>query len=242
MGAGIPPPKRVYAHGWWTNEGQKISKSLGNVIDPFEIIERYGLDPVRYFLMREVPFGNDGDYSHRAIVNRINGDLANDLGNLVQRVVAMIQRYYAGAMPAPGPWTEADHVLLDAASAALAATRERLGNQAFHEALEVLWAVIRQANVYVDHQGPWALIKQDRERAGTVLCALAETVRRIAIVLQAYMPDAAGRILDQLGVAADARTFEHLGEGTAVPAETTLPQPSPVFPRFVDEDSETVPV
>ena len=102
MGAGIAPPERVFAHGWWTNEGQKISKSVGNIIDPFEIVKRYGLDQMRYFLMREVPFGNDGDFSHRAIVNRVNGDLANDLGNLVQRVLSMIHRYCGGSLPGPG--------------------------------------------------------------------------------------------------------------------------------------------
>ena len=241
MGAGIEPPKRVYAHGWWTNEGQKISKSLGNVIDPFEIIEQYGLDPVRYFLMREVPFGNDGDFSHRAMINRNNGDLANDLGNLVQRVASMIQRYFKGGMPAAGPWTDDDRELLDAASALIETTRGHMREQAFHEALEQIWAVIRRANAYVDHQGPWALIKQDAERAAAVLCALAETIRQVAIVLQPFMPDASASILDQLAVEADARTFEHLGEGAAVPAGAKLPKPSPVFPRYVEEDTETAP-
>ena len=237
MGAGIEPPKRVFAHGWWTNEGRKISKSLGNVIDPFAVIERYGLDQIRYFLMREVPFGNDGDFSHRAVVNRINGDLANDLGNLVQRVTAMIQRYFDGAMPAAGPWTDTDRALLDEAAAALVATRGHMRNQAFHEALEGLWAVIRQANAHVDHQAPWTLIKQDRARAGTVLCALAEAIRRIAMILQPFMPEAAGRILDQFAVPATARTFAHLGEASAVAARTALPAPSPVFPRHVEEDA-----
>ena len=239
MGAGIAPPKRVYAHGWWTNEGQKISKSLGNVIDPFDIIARYGLDPVRYFMMREVPFGNDGDFSHRAVVNRLNGELANDLGNLVQRVAAMIQRYFKGVMPEAGPWTDADRDLLDAASSLLQTTRGQMREQAFHEALEHIWAVIRRANAFVDHQAPWALIKQDPARAQTVLCALAETIRQVAIVLQPFMPDAAAAILDQLAVAGDARSFEHLGEGAAIPAGAKLPKPSPVFPRFVEDETDT---
>ncbi len=237
MGAGIEPPRRVFAHGWWTNEGRKISKSLGNVIDPFEIIAHYGLDQVRYFLMREVPFGNDGDFSHRAIVNRINGDLANDLGNLVQRVGAMLQRYFGGAMPGPDAWQDADRALLDAASTMLKTTRERIRNQAFHEALDEIWVVVRQANAYVDRQAPWALIKENRARTGTVLCALAEAIRRIAILLQAFMPDTAARILDQLAVPETARTLENPGESVAVPAGTALPVPYPVWPRYVEEEA-----
>ncbi len=236
MGAGIAPPKRVFAHGWWTNEGQKISKSLGNVIDPFEVVQRYGLDTVRYFLMREVPFGNDGDFSHRAIVNRINGDLANDLGNLVQRVCAMIQRYFEGVLPVPDAWAEADAKLLDAAADLLARTRAKIREQAFHEALDVIWSVIRQANAYVDRQAPWAVVKEDRGRAGTVLCALAETLRRIAVMLLPVMPASADRMLDQLAVPAEDRTFGRLDIAAAVAPGTRLPKPEPVFPRFVEDE------
>lgn len=235
MAAGIEPPRRVYAHGWWTNEGRKISKSLGNVIDPLEVVERYGLDPVRYFLLREVPFGNDGDFSHRAIVNRINGDLANDLGNLVQRVGAMVQRYFAGDLPAPGPWSEDDRGLVQAASGLLETTRRHMREQAFHEALEAVWTVVRQANAYVDRQAPWALVKRDRERTATVLQALVETMRRVGVLLIPFMPDSADRILDQLSMPAEERDFAHFGAQPA-PAALRLPKPSPVFPRYVEPD------
>ena len=169
MGAGIDPPKRVFAHGWWTNEGQKISKSIGNIIDPFDVVERYGLDQLRYFLLREVPFGNDGDFSHRAMVNRINGDLANDLGNLVQRVTSMIHRYFDGTMPVhEGGHRDADGELLDAASGLLETCRDRMRAQAFHEVLDAVWSVIRQANAYVGPSGAVGIDqgRQDSDRGG----------------------------------------------------------------------------
>src|SRR3546814_20877053 len=115
MGAGLEPPRRVFAHGWWTNEGQKISKSLGNVIDPYDLVRRYGLDPVRYFLLREVPFGNDGDFSHRTMIARLNGELANDYGNPVQRVPPIIARHCGGAVPEPGSVSDRDRAILPAA-------------------------------------------------------------------------------------------------------------------------------
>ena len=242
MGAGIAPPKRVFAHGWWTNEGQKISKSVGNIIDPLEVAERYGLDQMRYFLLREVPFGNDGDFSHRAVVNRINGDLANDLGNLVQRVSSMIHRYFDGVMPEhEGGHRDPDRELLEAAAGLLETCRGQMRAQAFHEVLDAVWAVVRQANAYVDRQAPWALIKEDRTRTGAVLATLVQTIRRIAILLQPFMPESAGRILDQIGVDPGHRTFANLGPADSVKPGTTLPKPSPVFPRLQVDAAEGTP-
>jgi methionyl-tRNA synthetase len=232
MGAGLEPPKRVFAHGWWTNEGQKISKSLGNVIDP------HALDPVRYFLLREVPFGNDGDFSHRAMVGRLNGDLANDLGNLCQRVLSMIAKNCNGAVPDPsGKEDAADDALLDQAAGALDRLRSELDVQAFHNALTAIWEVVGEANRYVDAQAPWALRKTDPERMQAVLYTLAETIRRIAIMIQPFMPDAASAILDQLFVGADDRTLDKVGSKEMKPG-TPLPKPSPVFPRYVEEEAE----
>ena len=159
MAAGLEPPKRIYAHGWWTSEGQKISKSLGNVIEPLGLVERYGLDQVRYFMLREVPFGNDGDFSRSAMVGRINGDLANDFGNLAQRVLSMIAKNCGGQVPAPGEITADDQALLDAAGGLLDTMREHLLIQEFHAALAAQWRVIAEANRYVDAQAPWALRK-----------------------------------------------------------------------------------
>ncbi len=235
MAAGLEPPQRVFAHGWWTNEGQKISKSVGNIIDPLQLVERYGLDPVRYFLLREVPFGNDGDFSHRAMVHRMNGDLANDFGNLAQRVLSMINKNCGAAVPQPGAFTASDEALLAAADALVGRVRDELNLQAFHRALDGIWQVVGDANRYVDEQAPWALKKTDPERMATVLYVLAETVRILALVTQPFMPQSCGRLLDQLGVGGDARDFAALPERLA--SGTSLPKPEGVFPRYVEEEA-----
>lgn len=238
MAANLEPPKRVFAHGWWTNEGQKISKSLGNVIDPIDLANKYGLDQVRYFLLREVPFGNDGDFSHQAMVNRMNGELANDFGNLAQRVLSMTAKNCDGKVPTPGAFSADDNTLLDQARGLLADVRNHMDRQAFNHALEAIWVVIRAANAYVDHQAPWKLRKEDPARMETVLYVLAETIRHLAILCQPVMPGTMAKMLDQLGVGEDARTFDALGEAGAMAPGAALPKPEGVFPRFVDEDAE----
>jgi len=239
MAAGLEPPKRVFAHGWWTSEGQKISKSLGNAIDPLQLIERYGLDPVRYFLLREVPFGNDGDFSHRAMVHRVNGDLANDLGNLAQRVLSLVARNCGGVLPAPGEFGAADKALLDQAHALLPRLRQDMEEQAFHRALDHLWQVVGAGNRYVDEQAPWALKKTDPARMATVLYVLAETIRHLALLTQPVMPTACGRLLDQLAVPAERRDFAALAEPLA--SNVALPKPEGVFPRLIEEGATPAP-
>ncbi len=233
MAAGIAPPKRVFAHGWWTVEGQKMSKSLGNFIPPQQLVDQYGVDPVRYFLLRELPFGSDGDFSHRAMVNRINGDLANDFGNLAQRVLAMINRNCEGRVPAPGALLPADEALLVAARGLLGKVRAEFAEQAFHRALEVTWQVVADANRYVDEQAPWALRRTDPPRMGTVLYVLAETIRHLAILVQPVVPQAAERLLDQLAQPPERRNFVALAEHPLAPG-TELPQPEGIFPRYVE--------
>ncbi len=233
MGADLPPPRRVFAHGWWTNEGQKISKSLGNVIDPLALIKRYGLDPVRYFLLREIPFGNDGDFSHRAMVTRMNADLANGLGNLAQRSLSMINKNCGAAVPQPGSFTDADKALLDAAKAQYQRIGGEIGRQAFHLALESLWQVVAMGDRYVDEQAPWALAKSDPARMATVLYVVAETVHHLAILAQPFMPESCGRLLDLLAVPAERRRFVDLAQPLA--PGTALPKPAGVFPRFVEQ-------
>ena len=235
MSAGMMPPKRVFAHGWWTVESEKMSKTIGNVVEPFDLVATYGLDQVRYFLLREVPFGNDGDFSRAAMIHRINSDLANDFGNLAQRVLSMIQKNCDAAVPNPGAYSGDDTAFLDSANSLIAELRPLMERQALHAALESLWGVVRAANSYVDRQAPWTLRKTDPKRMATVLYVLAETIRHLAILVQPFMPDAAGKMLDQLAVPDDARDFSHLGPGHALHAGVALPKPEGVFPRIEAE-------
>ncbi len=235
LSAGVTPPARVFAHGWWTVEGEKMSKSLGNFIPPHDLVEKYGVDQTRYFLMRELPFGNDGNFAHAAMVARMNGDLANDFGNLSQRVLSMIARNCDGAVPSPGAFTADDEALLGQAHGLLARLRDEMAAQAIHRALEALWGVIGDANRYVDAQAPWALRKSDPARMRTVLYVLAETIRHLAILAQPVTPAATAKMLDQLAVPADARSFAALGEKGALTPGTPLPAPEGVFPRYVEE-------
>ena len=233
MAADLPLPGRVFAHGWWTNEGQKISKSLGNVIDPHELIESYGLDQVRYFLLREVPFGNDGDFSRSAMIGRMNNDLANDFGNLSQRVLGFIAKNADAKVPTPAGFSDADTAILKAADDLLAKTRASYEDQAFNRALEGIWEVVSGANRYIDDQAPWALRKTDTERMGTVLYTLLEVIRHLAILMQPVVPGSANTMLDQLGVSLDARDFSYLNSDYRLVPGAALPKPAPVFPRYV---------
>ena len=238
MAAGLPLPKRVFAHGWWTNEGEKISKSLGNVIDPNALASEFGLDQMRYFLMREVPFGNDGDFSRRAMIHRMNGDLANDLGNLSQRVLSMIFKNCDGVMPSlPAAPQDEDKMLLAATDALIDEVRVKLDRQSFHEALRAIWQVVSDANRYVDAMAPWGLKKTNPDRMAEVLAVLAETIRQVAILVQPVMPESAARILDQLGISPDARDFSAIGGHDRLPGGHVIDKPEPVFPRYVEDDT-----
>lgn len=234
MSAGVELPARVFAHGFLFNKGEKMSKSVGNVVDPFALVEEYGLDPVRYFFMREVPFGNDGSYSHEAIVNRINADLANGLGNLAQRSLSMIAKNCESKVPDNAALTADDEALIALASAALTTAREAMERQAIHKAVEAVFDIVTAADKYIDTMAPWVLRKTDPARMGTVLYTVAETVRRIAILTQAFMPTAAAKLLDLVAVPADKRSFADL-EARLVPG-TELPAPQGVFPRYVEKE------
>jgi methionyl-tRNA synthetase len=202
------------------------------------MVAKYGLDQVRYFLLREIPFGNDGDFSHRAMVQRINSDLANGLGNLAQRTLSLIAKNCEGKVPEPGALTDADKKLLASAHALLAKLRPLFLDQQFHRALEAIWQVVGDGDRYITEQEPWKLNKTDPARARTVLYVLAETVRHLAILVQPFMPQSIERMLNQLAVPADGRSFAALGEGATLKPGTKLPKPEGVFPRYVEEPAQ----
>jgi len=234
MSAGLAVPRRIFSHGFLFNRGEKMSKSVGNVIDPFALADAYGVDQLRYFFLREVPFGQDGNYSHEVIVARINADLANDLGNLAQRSLTMVARNFAGALPAPGDLTANDRAILAQADALIGKAREAIKTQQLHHVLNATWAVVAEANRYFAGEAPWALAKTDPKRQGTVLYVTAEVLRQVGILAQPFMPESAGRLLDLLAIPAGARDFAALGEGRRIAPATVLPAPAPVFPRYVE--------
>ena len=237
MSAGIEVPKRIFSHGFLFNRGEKMSKSVGNVIDPFALLDAYGVDPLRYFFLREVPFGQDGNYSHEAIVNRINADLANDLGNLAQRSLTMIGKQLGGVLPAPGALSENDKAILAGADGMIAKAREAMTTQQLHQVLNHVWSVVADANRYFAGEAPWALAKTDPQRQGTVLYVTAEVIRQVAILAQPVMPESAAKLLDLLALPATERNFSALGNKHRIAAGSKLPPPSPVFPRYVEPEA-----
>ncbi|WOH70626.1 methionine--tRNA ligase [Bradyrhizobium sp. NDS-1] len=234
LSAGIPLPKRVYAHGFLFSRGEKMSKSVGNVVDPFNLADQYGVDQVRYFFLREVPFGQDGNYNHEAIVARINADLANDLGNLAQRSLSMIAKQLGGVLPEPGEFSDSDKAILAMADGMIATSREAMATQQIHHWLNAVWAVVAEANRYFAGEAPWALAKTDPARQKTVLYVTAEVVRQIAILAQPAMPTASSLLLDSLGIPADERSFAALGGTSRIAPGSTLPAPTPAFPRYIE--------
>jgi len=240
MSAGLEPPKRIFAHGFLFNRGEKMSKSVGNVIRPADLIGAYGIDAVRYFFLRDVPFGQDGSYSHEAIVGRLNADLANDLGNLAQRSLSMIGKNLGGVLPDPGPLSEADAAMLARADALHAIATDAMSRQELHVWLNAVWSVVAEANRYFAGEAPWALRKTDPARMGTVLWITAEVIRQVAILAQPAMPTSAGKLLTLLAVPASKRGFAWLGPAGRLPGGATLPAPEIVFPRYVEpEPAET---
>jgi methionyl-tRNA synthetase len=234
MSAGIELPRRVFAHGFLLNKGEKMSKSVGNIVDPVTLVDTFGLDQVRYFLLREVPFGQDGSYSEDAIITRINTDLANELGNLAQRSLSMVAKNLDGVVPQPAEFTAADNELLKTADGLLERVRASFDEQAMHLALEAIWLMLGDANKYFSAEQPWVLRKSESEadqaRFRTVLYITCEAVRIAALLVQPVMPDSAAKLLDLLGQTDEQRTFAAIG--TRLAPGTALPPPTGVFPRY----------
>ncbi|PZQ48019.1 MAG: methionine--tRNA ligase, partial [Micavibrio aeruginosavorus] len=236
MAAKLPVPKQIFAHGWWTVEGQKMSKSLGNAISPYDLIEQYGLDQSRYFLLREVPFGSDGDFSKDQAISRINADLANGLGNLAQRTLSQIAKNCDGKVPAPGNFTAEDKALLKEAHEDLVPQlRKEFDRFAFNRGIESIMRLVYNANAYIDVQAPWALKKTDTQRMETVLYVLAETIRCLALSLQSVVPQSTAKMLDQVASPVDKRLYAHISNEHALKPGTPLPAPEGVFPRIQPE-------
>ena len=239
MSAKLPLPARVFAHGWWTIEGEKMSKSLGNVVAPDHLVEKYGLDQTRYFLLREVPFGSDGNFSRQSMFERINADLANNIGNLAQRTLSMIAKNAEEKVPVvdvtkvqPQDAALMEMVRLTAVDGA-AKAREQMQRCKFGEVIGAILAMASAANEYIDREAPWTLKKTDPARMQAVLYYLAESIRCIGIMLQPFTPDAAAKLLDQLAVPEDQRLFKHLTAEFALKPGTPLPKPQGVFPRLI---------
>jgi methionyl-tRNA synthetase len=235
MAAGIDVPRRIFANGWWTIEGQKMSKSIGNVIDPRDLVREFGLDAVRFFLLREVPFGGDSDLSRKALITRNNVELANDLGNLAQRTLSLVAKNCEGIIPERGDATVEDTQLLGQVAVLPQLMAVQMERCALTDALEDVWKVIRACNAYIDHQAPWALRKTDTTRMATVLRVLLDALRGIATVLQPFMPQTMERMLDQLAVQSDERSLAALE--TPLPAGRSLPAPQGLFPRYVEPEA-----
>jgi methionyl-tRNA synthetase len=235
ISAGLPLPKRVFGHGFLFNKGEKMSKSVGNVIDPFDLVKAYGTDQVRYFFLREVAFGQDGSYSHEVIVNRINADLANDLGNLAQRSLSMIAKGCEGRVPVAGAFTPEDKAMLAAAYALPDKLRSAIKDFALHDMLNDIWAVTGEANRYFAAQEPWKLAKTDVPRRDTVLYVTAELLRCVGICCLPFMPASAAKLLDLLAVE-EARLLADVTPNKALVACAELPAPAGIFPRYVEPE------
>lgn len=231
MALGLPLPGNIFAHGWWTVEGRKMSKSLGNVVDPFEVIKEFGVDQFRYFLLREVPFGLDGDFSKGAIVQRINTDLANDLGNLLQRTLSMIVRYFDGKIPEP---EETEEELKHIAEEALERIEVNLRYLSFQKALEEIWQIIAATNKYIDSSQPWALAKDPlkKGRLKTVLYSAAEALRFTGYYLLPFMPEASMRLLAQLGITPSRIDLKKEAQWGGLMPGIEIKKVEPLFPRI----------
>ncbi|NGO64025.1 methionine--tRNA ligase [Rhizobium daejeonense] len=238
MSAGLPLPKKVFAHGFLLNKGEKMSKSLGNVVDPANLVNHFGLDQVRYFLLREVSFGQDGSYSEEAIATRINADLANGIGNLASRSLSMIVKNCDAKIPEPGELTDADKAMLATADAMIATCREEMSRLAIHKIVATIIGTVNEADRYFAAQEPWVLRKTDTARMATVLYVTAEVVRQISILFQPIMPASSAKLLDLVAVPEDKRSFAFLGEAGRLTPGTLLETPTPVFPRYVAPETD----
>lgn len=230
MALNMPLPKQIFAHGWWLVEGEKMSKSIGNVIDPFALKEEFGLDYLRYYLVREMPFGNDHSYSRELFIARVNSELCNNLGNLCQRVLSFVEKNAGAVVPPSNNLNKEDQEILNAAYQAISHMREHMSKLALHLAFEEVVKLGRLANEYIDRNAPWTLKKTDTVRMEAVLYALLEVIRIIGILLQPLIPDSAAKILDTLAV--KKRSFDCANSKHALISGAAINKPEVLFPRI----------
>ena len=240
MGAGVPLPKSVFAHGWWTVEGQKMSKSLGNAIDPNWLVEKFGVDPIRYFLLREVPFGLDGDFSFKALIHRINSDLANDLGNLLNRTLGMVNRYFNGIIPEYKIEDDIDKTVYDKVSETFDNVELYLKDLGFNKALIAIWELVSAINKYIDTTAPWALAKDKskKDRLGSVLYTALDGIRSISLLIYPFIPETATKIRDQLNITEplEKESLSDLKRVKILKSNIQIGEITPIFPRLDEKE------
>ncbi len=241
---GLEPPKNIFAHGWWTVNGQKMSKSLQNVVEPNQLIEQFGVDVIRYFLLREIPFGLDGDFSHKALIGRLNSDLANNLGNLLNRTVNMMKKYCGGAIPTPATAGPEDEPLTTKAGEVIAEVRKLYGELAYNKILQKIWVLVDTTNQYIDKTGPWNLAKTDegKERLKTVMYNSAESLRVLGVLLNPFMPTSTESLMKQLGAetSIEDQGMSSINKWGGLKPGSQTQKAKQLFPRIEDKQAKKI--
>ena len=232
MAAEIDPPNTVFAHGWWTNEGKKISKSFGNIINPLNLISKFGLDQLKYFILREVTLGQDGDFSEKAFISRINSDLSNSLGNLVSRSLKFNNKYFNNKFPTDITLKLSETEILRLGYSLFDEFEKKIINFEINKGMEILWNFIDKLNQFIDKMKPWDTIKDDKQKTAETMALIIESIRLIAIMLQPFIPDSANKLLNILNINSLNRDFKFLNFNNSLKKNHEINDPEQLFPRY----------